>query len=109
MSYTDAECVLICFAVNDKNSFYNVADKWIPEVKHFCESPILLVGLKSDLRQVDEDCILEHDAKLLAAKWKLSNYVECSAKTMENVNTVFNEAAHLTMKKKTLKSHCKVQ
>ena len=109
LSYTDAHCVLICFSVNDKTSFENVADKWIPEVTHFSKCPIVLVGLKSDLRNSDVECILEHDAKMLCAKWKLAGYLECSAKTMENVNSVFCEAAHLSMKKKKIRERCLLQ
>lgn len=51
LSYTGSSMVLICFAINDPHSFYNVYDKWIPEIKIRCPGvPYILVGLKSDTR-----------------------------------------------------------
>ncbi|KAI8052883.1 P-loop containing nucleoside triphosphate hydrolase protein [Syncephalis plumigaleata] len=52
LSYPETDVVLICFSVVNGRSFYNVADKWAPEVSHFCEHvPTILVGCKTDLRK----------------------------------------------------------
>ena len=46
---------LICFAVNSHTSFENVRAKWTPEIHHYCpNTPVLLVGMKSDLRGSDQ-------------------------------------------------------
>lgn len=68
LSYPETDAVVICFSVDNINSFQNVRDKvklyicfmclntdlvqWLPEVKHFCGKDIslILVGLKIDLR-----------------------------------------------------------
>ena len=45
---------LVCFSVSPCLSFglENVESKWIPEVNHHCPGvPIMLVGMKSDLRE----------------------------------------------------------
>jgi Ras homolog gene family, member A len=68
LSYPETDVILICFAIDSHASLENVTDKvgaapsyhvqialltvqWYPEVRHFCpNTPVLLVGLKSDLR-----------------------------------------------------------
>ena len=46
---------LVCFSVNSYASLQNVQEKWIPEVSHHCpDTPIILVGTKSDLREQPE-------------------------------------------------------
>ena len=42
---------LVGFSIASSTSFENVRQKWIPEVRHHCPgTPLLLVGLKADLR-----------------------------------------------------------
>lgn len=55
LSYPQTDVFLICFAVNSPTSFQNVREKWSPEVKHHCpDTPLLLLGMKSDLRDADQ-------------------------------------------------------
>lgn len=54
LSYPQTDIFLVCFAVNNTNSFQNARDLWVPEVRHFCpDALILLVGTKMDKRDVD--------------------------------------------------------
>ena len=48
--------VLICFSIDNRhNSFESVESKWKSELDiHAPNVPIILVGLKEDLRHVDE-------------------------------------------------------
>ncbi len=51
LSYPQTDIFLVAFCVKSPTSFANVKDKWIPEVRHHCpNTPVLLLGLKSDLR-----------------------------------------------------------
>ena len=36
LSYPDTDVILLCFAINNKDSLENVCEKWKPEVGHFC-------------------------------------------------------------------------
>lgn len=66
LSYPMTDVFLIGFSVVSQTSFQNVSEKWAPEIKHYCpNTPIVLLGLKNDLRsQVggsnsshgDDDC-----------------------------------------------------
>ncbi|CAL5984507.1 Rac/Rho-like_protein [Hexamita inflata] len=49
--YNDAFVVLICFALNDHNSFESIFTKWLPEINQYLlNTPIILVGTKFDLQ-----------------------------------------------------------
>jgi len=114
LSYANANVFLICFSVVNSTSFENVQAKWYPEVIHFCpDVPQILVGTKIDLRK-DPDTIkkIEHSGQSLisfeqgdglAKRIKAIRYLECSAKTGENLKTVFDEAVKSVLFNKTRK------
>ena len=74
-----------------------MSSKWVPEVRHHCpDIPIVLIGLKTDLRshQKKEDCISVADAENLARKIEACCYLECAAieGCTKEVNAVFDTA-----------------
>jgi Ras homolog gene family, member A len=113
LSYPDTNVLLICFSIDSPDSLDNVPEKWIPEVRHFCpDIPYVLVGCKKDLR-CDSGTISElkkmnlapvtvEQGQFIADKIHAFDYIECSAKSKENVQEVFETAtrAGLTVKKK---------
>ena len=83
LSYPDAEIFLLCFNICDPDSFINIRDKWVPELREYRPKvPIILVGTQVDQRNnVDVKCKLnmkgkkpitpdegEHCAKKIGAK-----------------------------------------
>ena len=51
LAYPDAHLLLVCYSIGNHESFENISDKWLPDLHHSCpNSPIVLLGLKSDLR-----------------------------------------------------------
>ncbi|KAJ2896769.1 GTP-binding protein Rho1, partial [Coemansia aciculifera] len=116
LSYPDSHVILICYAIDAPDSLENVQEKWISEVLHFCQGlPIILVGCKMDLRfdkyTIDElaksnQAPVTYEkaasvARLIGAK----EYIECSAKTGENVNQAFEIATRAALKAKDTKSN----
>ncbi|CEP10794.1 hypothetical protein [Parasitella parasitica] len=107
LCYPETDVILICFAIDQIQSFENVKDKWIPELNHFLlDTPRLLVGTKKDLRQ-DSGYITElsmngqklistDEGKELAEKFK-SPYIECSAKKNDNIEEVIEAAIELIL------------
>ncbi|VEU19689.1 DEKNAAC100862 [Brettanomyces naardenensis] len=56
LSYNDTDCVILCFSVDSPDSLQNVKNKWVGEVLEHCEGvKMILVALKADLRQTEED------------------------------------------------------
>ena len=84
-------------------------DKWYPEVLHFCPTtPLILVGLKSDLRQ-KKTCIEMLKTQGLTPVTALqgqavadrmgAKYMECSSKEMTGVHDIFETAIDTTIAK----------
>lgn len=104
LSYTHSDVFLICFSVVEPVSFQNIAQRWIPEIRHHTpkDTKILLVGTKSDLR--DDPHILDsleeqdlapvslQEAQNLAQDNNFVCYIECSAASQKNVSEVFDAA-----------------
>ncbi|XP_056311418.1 ras-related C3 botulinum toxin substrate 1-like [Danio aesculapii] len=103
LSYPETDVFLICFSLVDPRSFELASEKWFPEVRHFCpNTPIILVGTKLDLRD-DTEIINElarykicpitfNQGQAKAEEIGAVKYLECSAKTLKGVKTVFEEA-----------------
>lgn len=102
---------LLCYSVDSKTSYDNISTKWSVEVKHHCpKAPLILVGLKTDLRQdsTKSDILTVSDGKRLKNKIKAEKYVECSAKTRDGLTEIFEEACRAALKQKpnTVKKNC---
>lgn len=123
LSYPETDLLFVCFAIDCPASLENVIDKvglifllrmicklltivtkWYPEVLHFCPTtPIILVGLKSDLRG-KRTCIellktqgltpITPEQGDAVARRMNASYVECSSKEMRGVDEVFSLAVH---------------
>ncbi|GJN74288.1 Ras family protein [Purpureocillium lilacinum] len=102
LSYPETDLIFVCFAIDCPNSLDNVLDKWYPEVLHFCPyTPLVLVGLKSDLRH-KKTCIdmlktqgltpVTTEQGLTVAKKMGAQYMECSSKEMRGVDEIFERA-----------------
>ncbi|KAK3047007.1 RHO4 protein [Extremus antarcticus] len=102
LSYPETDLLFVCFAIDCPNSLENVLDKWYPEVLHFCPTtPIILCGLKSDLRG-KRTCIellktqgltpvTQQQGRAVADKMG-AMYMECSSKEMTGVHEIFETA-----------------
>jgi|EP00029_Vermamoeba_vermiformis_P008236 Ras-related C3 botulinum toxin substrate 1 len=103
LSYPGTDVFLICYSIFSPESFANVMKKWVPEIRASCpDTPILLVGLKSDLRDKQdaieglkksgqEPVSLAH-AEGLSKELKAYKYLECSSLTQVGMADVFEEA-----------------
>ncbi|KAI1617448.1 GTP-binding protein rhoC [Exophiala viscosa] len=102
LSYPETDLLFVCFAIDCPNSLENVMDKWYPEVLHFCPTtPLILVGLKSDLRS-KRTCIellrtqgltpVTPEQGQDVARRMGARYIECSAKENKGIQEVFDLA-----------------
>jgi len=119
LSYANANVFLICFSVVNPVSYENVTAKWYPELMHFCpDVPYLLIGTKLDvrndatvlekLRGANQQPITTQKGDELAKKIKALKYMECSAKTSENLKIVFDEAVKAVLFRPTKKKKCTI-
>lgn len=101
LSYAEVDILMVCYSVGSRVSLQNVEDLWMPEVKHFCPSaPIMLVGLKSDLRDQMSfaELVDSKQADLTAQKLGAFSHMQCSAKSRSEVDEVFNEALNTALR-----------
>lgn len=89
LSYPNVDVLLVCFSLELFVSLQNVKDTWFPEVLHFCPGiPIVLVGTKADLQlPIPPEYPIQ-----VATDINAIGYVQCLAKQMFNIKTVFNFA-----------------
>ncbi|OGM42297.1 GTP-binding protein rho2 [Aspergillus bombycis] len=118
LAYSKAHVILIGFSVDTPDSLENVKHKWIEEANERCPGvPIILVGLKKDLREdplaVEEmrkkslKFVTPKEGSDISTQIGARKYLECSSLTGEGVDDVFEaatRAALLTFEKR--KSSC---
>ena len=101
LTYEGTDVFIICFSLVEPQSLENVASKWVKEAHDFSsEAPIILVGLKKDLRDsFTEDPnntnlspIPTNDGQSTKARIGAYEYIECSSLNNSNVNEVFVSA-----------------
>ncbi|GJJ12490.1 GTP-binding protein Rho1 [Clathrus columnatus] len=108
LSYPESNVILIVFSIDFPTSLANVQDKWFPEVSHFCEgTPLILVGTKIDLRKDEQTrrmlgaqgtTPVTTEQGVAVANEIGAKYMECSAKTGQNVRDVFTLALRESMR-----------
>ena len=102
LSYPQTDVFLLCFSVDNPNSYDHVASKWAPEVKQHCPgAPIVLVGTKTDLRDDPQTVAkLAEQRKApvtytqgfaLGKQIRARKYMECSAYQQLGLQTLFHE------------------
>jgi small GTP-binding protein len=111
LEYPATNIIPLCFSVICESSFQSVYERWYKELKHYCpKTPIVLVGTKIDLRNDEEEIkkakrvITYKQGKKLANKIGAIKYLECSAKTMEGVDEVFEAIGRAVLPSKLGKS-----
>lgn len=97
--YSKANVILIGYAIDNPESLMNAKYKWFNEVTRYCPHvPIVLVGLKKDLR-LDNSAryVQPRDAQEVAMAIGARRFVECSSLTGEGVDHVFEVATRISL------------
>lgn len=64
LSYLGADIFLLCYSIENKCSFENIEDKWIPGIEHFCpDVPVLLVACKTGKLHFISQSAIQTDIK----------------------------------------------
>ncbi|XP_067680623.1 ras-like GTP-binding protein RHO [Haliotis asinina] len=118
LKYMTTDVFVVCFDISCPESFENVREKWMPEIRTAQpEIPIIIVGTKLDLRnnsdvksglaEVGKKPVLHEEGQRLARELKVVDYVECSSLNNDGVRSVFLTAAHAAcMAKKSRVGGC---
>ena len=98
--------VILCFDINDRSSLENTKSKWRKEVYTYypqeeARMPLMLLGLKRDLRREEEGMIWPQEGYKFAQGMRCDRYAECSAVTGELMHEVFEDIAKTAAKTTT--------
>lgn len=114
--YSKAHVILVGFAINDPELLRNAAARWGAEVAQYCPLvPVILVGLKLDLRACARDgndprrYVQPEQGQRVASDMGARRYIELLALTGEGVDDVFENATRislLSLAKEKLESSC---
>jgi small GTP-binding protein len=109
LSYPQTDVFILCFSVVSPTSLANVQNMWVPEVKEHCPTtPYILVGMKSDLRDIvaanpgewqakGMEAVPQADGEAMKKAVKAQGYIECSAKMQINLKEVFEAAIKVVL------------
>merc|ERR1719385_702733 len=95
LAYPGTDVFLLCFCVVEPISFKNLAQKWVPEIKHYePDGLIVLVGTRSHLRaeRPEEEQVSLEEIDAYKQKIGAVAYVEVSVKQRKDVDFVFETA-----------------
>ena len=108
MTYSSAvqECdvLIVCYSITDPDSFDNVRTSWIPELQTLKRrSRIILVGLQSDLRSSNSDCVSLKEGQYLCREIQADGFFECSSLRGVGIKPVFTSAVEITVRNRKKK------
>lgn len=108
-TYNNTDVFMLCFSVVHPSSFENLR-WWLMELKKHCpNTPLVLCGTKTDLREdpetvanleaAGEKPISKKNGQKKAKEIKARAYLECSSKDVDSVTQVFQQAVKIVMDK----------
>jgi GTPase SAR1 family protein len=98
LPYLGLDVVLLCFAVDNFESFQDIRNFWIPEIKTYCpEASLEIVGTKIDLLANATNPVSSTQATNLANEF-LTNYHPISALTQEGLHHLFLDSLRKVIK-----------
>eukprot|EP01083_Nonionella_stella_P105314 302902_1 len=114
--YRDADAIIVCYAVNNRLSFTNVS-KWRDDIDDYAQTDgvvVMLVGCKADMKMKkphgkgNTRKVTLHDVREMACsdEWKKfsTQWGECSARTGDNIESIFITVAELVMQQRKKQS-----
>ncbi|KAA6388530.1 MAG: putative rho family protein [Streblomastix strix] len=103
ISFPNTDVFLVFFSIAEPIALKNFEKKLYQKIiKYTPSAAIVLVGAKLELRAApmnNVQLITKQDAQTVINKLQLSNYIECSAKTRQNITLVFEAAVRAMLQK----------
>lgn len=110
LAYECSDVAVLCFDLTDRETLESVEKKWMPELTKNCPGiPFIIAGCKRDeMCDGPAGCVCERsccdlgevELTALLSRTGASAYIDCSALTDENVETVFGVAAECAIPKR---------
>ena len=94
-AYENVSVIMLCYAVDCRDSFNRIDQHWVPEINHYALNvPLVLVACKTDLREthVDRTQFVSRKEGLKQARRIGAKFIETSALEHKNVKKAFDLA-----------------
>eukprot|EP01084_Bolivina_argentea_P258889 436632_1 len=100
--YHDADAIILCYAVDSKESFRRANTEWSRHIEENAKDDVIisLAGCKSDRSNYYREISIEQGMKMrMKPQWKkyIRQWHECSAATGQNVKDIFIGAARMVI------------
>lgn len=100
--------IILCYDVGDRRTLENMRSLWWPKMVEWYmrereDIPIMVLGLKRDLRVAGEGIIYPQEGHRIAIELRCDLYAECSATTGELMSEVFEDIARRAARTTTAK------
>ncbi|XP_069117253.1 uncharacterized protein [Argopecten irradians] len=113
-AYKDSDVFVLCYSVMDRDSFYHIKSKWLPEITSIMGKRVklVLVATQTDLRDsidLDQDIpVSKTEGHDLADDIGAFSFIECSSSDQDCVHCIFEDVVQCSLKQKK-KKHSIVQ
>ncbi len=96
LNYPSTDVFILTYSVVDPESFNEIENKWVPELRWHCpDAKIILVGCNMERLVNAVPPITPERVQQVAHRIGAAAYIECSARTGDNVEEVFLTAARI--------------
>ena len=92
--YKRADGIILVFDITNRNSFNSLKNSWLKDVNSHGYFPKIVVGNKKDLENIR---VIKNEDIEKNKEFNEIEYFETSAKTKENIETIFNKIAELIL------------
>lgn len=102
----DADVIIVCYSIVDRESFENVKSFWIHESRKYNKKkPVILVATQSDVRKENNlDHVTDVEGQTMIKTINAEYYNKCSSAAKTGMKNVFESAVLASIKYKKKKS-----
>ncbi len=89
LAYLSMDIFLVCFAVDNPESYENLRSIWVPEVRQYCpDAALTVVGTKTDLRDQSDSPFITCQEVRTSCKFTLKRHLTRLASFTANYTVV---------------------
>ena len=100
LAYEGCDAILLCFDLNDLESYENMETRWVPEISTFAPGvPVFIAACKEDKTSKERLESMRNELEGLAEKIGAAGYGVCSAFQNDNIEEIFQQILEIKAQK----------
>ena len=93
--YKTAHGIILIYDVTEKLTYENIK-KWVTQIREEVSSKVTIVLVGNKIDEVEKRKVTKEEGEAMAKECQIS-YYDCSAKTGENIDQIFNDLVKKTI------------